>query len=261
MRIDNERLMPLAKGLAASLGGGGVVLDLGCGSGVLSVLACAAGADRVYAVECDSVVLELAIELVRRAGCSDKVVFIHADAKNVELPESVDVAIVEMLHAWLVEEQQVPAVRNAKCYLKPGGSVLPAEVSNWAELVEVRSVSGVLAPLPTPIHIEPGDQIEIRPLTRRVATHRWIWSDEQESVDTRVDMIAVAKGVAHGVRLTSAAIVREQVELARTPTIFNDVVVPIRPRPIVPGVVPLQIKYDFGCRWDELCLVLGANSG
>src|SRR5262245_2389511 len=75
---------------------GDVVLDIGTGSGVLALLACQAGAGRVYAVE-SSPILSVARELAEANGLGDRVVFVSGDARRLELPERVDVIVAELI--------------------------------------------------------------------------------------------------------------------------------------------------------------------
>ena len=68
---------------------GSVVMDMGAGSGILSVMAARAGARKVYAIERTSIA-DFAQEVLESNGVSDKVEIIQQDVESVELPEKVD---------------------------------------------------------------------------------------------------------------------------------------------------------------------------
>jgi protein arginine N-methyltransferase 1 len=61
-----------------------VVLDIGAGTGILSIFAARAGARHVYAVEF-SRTAELAIEIIRDNGLADKITVIQKRIEDVEL--------------------------------------------------------------------------------------------------------------------------------------------------------------------------------
>ena len=65
---------------------GDVVLDVGAGSGILSMFAARAGAARVYAVERTTVAV-LAQDLAAANGLADIVQVIHGDVMDIELPD------------------------------------------------------------------------------------------------------------------------------------------------------------------------------
>ena len=56
-----------------------IVLDVGAGSGILSIFAAKAGAKHVYALECSSI-CGLAREIVRLNGLSDRITFVQGKA-------------------------------------------------------------------------------------------------------------------------------------------------------------------------------------
>eukprot|EP00607_Mallomonas_marina_P009991 CAMPEP_0182420156 /NCGR_PEP_ID=MMETSP1167-20130531/4725_1 /TAXON_ID=2988 /ORGANISM="Mallomonas Sp, Strain CCMP3275" /LENGTH=159 /DNA_ID=CAMNT_0024595691 /DNA_START=179 /DNA_END=655 /DNA_ORIENTATION=+ len=74
---------------------GKIVLDVGCGTGILSMFAARAGAQRVFAVECSSIV-EQARVIIRDNGFEDKIEVLQGKMEEIELPvESVDIIISE----------------------------------------------------------------------------------------------------------------------------------------------------------------------
>ena len=83
---------------------GDVVLDVGAGSGVLSMFAARAGAARVYAVEQTSMAV-LAQELVAANGLSDVIEVIQDDVMDIEPPERVDV-IVSGMARWIRDRRR-----------------------------------------------------------------------------------------------------------------------------------------------------------
>ena len=71
------RLDRFAKALAATIRPGDTVVDLGAGSGILSILACRAGARRAYAIE-DTDAVSIARALVATTPYRDRIEIIHA---------------------------------------------------------------------------------------------------------------------------------------------------------------------------------------
>ena len=87
---------------------GGVVLDVGAGSGVLSVMCALAGARRVLAVERSTMAARCA-EVARANGVADVVEVVNDDVANVAGVE-VDVIVSEWMGSFLLGESMLPSV-------------------------------------------------------------------------------------------------------------------------------------------------------
>lgn len=101
------------------------VLDVGCGSGLLSFFAARAGARRVLAVDMD--IPPGAEETARINNLDHGVEFFTGRIQDIELPvDSVDVIVSEWMGGLLLMEDMLPAVIYARDrWLKPGGILLP----------------------------------------------------------------------------------------------------------------------------------------
>ncbi len=133
---DPRRMRAYAEAIARTVRPGSVVVDLGAGGGVFSILAARAGARRVYAVEAmplGSVVADAAA----RSGVGDVVTFVHGMSRDVTLPERADV-IVSDLHGVLpLFRAHLPSIVDARArFLREGGALIPARESLHAALVE-----------------------------------------------------------------------------------------------------------------------------
>jgi protein arginine N-methyltransferase 1 len=102
-----------------------IVLDVGCGTGILSFFAARAGARLVLAVDTD--VPPGAEEVAHRNGLADRVRFFRGRLQDLELPvDSVDVIVSEWMGGVLLMEDMLPVVLFARDrWLKPGGILLP----------------------------------------------------------------------------------------------------------------------------------------
>lgn len=105
---------------------GKVVLDVGCGTGILSLFASQAGAKHVYAIDCAGII-EQAREIATTNGFGpDKITFLRGKVEEIELPEKVDIIISEWMGYCLIFESMLASVVYARDkWLKPGGLVLP----------------------------------------------------------------------------------------------------------------------------------------
>lgn len=104
-----------------------VVLDLGAGAGMLSLIACRFGARRVYAID-PNPAIKLLDEAAIRNGYADRITSYCADSRGVVLPEQVDVIIAD-IRGWMPFVGGTLNIIKDACarFLKPGGAMLPAK--------------------------------------------------------------------------------------------------------------------------------------
>lgn len=91
-----------------------VVLDVGCGTGILCLFAAQAGAKRVYGVECSDIVRQAA-RIVEKNGFSDKITLLQGRVEDIELPVAdVDIIISEWMGYFLLYESMLDTVLYAR---------------------------------------------------------------------------------------------------------------------------------------------------
>ena len=136
MLHDTARMDAFRRAIDAVVQPGDVVVDLGCGSGVLSFMACEAGAQKVFAIE-GGPVIEVARELAVDNGFADRIEFLEGWSLEVGLPEPADVLISETLGNAGFDEGIVAWTSDARRrLLRPGAAMLPARVRTWVAGVE-----------------------------------------------------------------------------------------------------------------------------
>jgi protein arginine N-methyltransferase 1 len=140
MLQDRVRCLAYQKALAA-VAQDKVVLDVGCGSGILSLFAARAGAKLVLAVDMD--VPPGAEETAQANGLADRIKFISGNIRDITLPiDSVDIIVSEWMGGLLLMEDMLPAVLYARDrWLKPGGLLLPDRARLF--LVPLSNVAGI----------------------------------------------------------------------------------------------------------------------
>jgi protein arginine N-methyltransferase 1 len=127
--VDSVRTNAYAEAIARVVRAGDVVLDLGSGSGVLAMLACLAGARKVYAVE-QGHMADVASMVVANNDCGGRVEVLHARSQDVELTERANVLITETLGNLGFDEQILPSVLDARRrLLTPDARLVPERIA------------------------------------------------------------------------------------------------------------------------------------
>jgi len=116
---------------------GDVVVDLASGTGIFGMMACRAGARRVYAIEIGPLA-HLAREIAAANGLSDRITVIRGAAAHVSTPEPADVIVCDQL-GWLGIEAGLRAlfVDARRRFLKPDARLIPARLDLILVPVEV----------------------------------------------------------------------------------------------------------------------------
>lgn len=111
---------------------GKTVLDIGCGTGILSMFCAKAGAARVIAVD-RSDILDKARENIFHNGLDNIITCVKGCIEDVVLPVSqVDIIVSEWMGYALLYEAMLNSVLYARDkYLAPGGLLVPSHCSMW----------------------------------------------------------------------------------------------------------------------------------
>lgn len=139
MIADSARVDAYAKAIAAALRPGDVVVDIGCGAGLFSLLACRAGARRVFAIEADECI-QAARELARANGLADRIEFFQSDSSLTDLPERVNVVVSDIRGVLPLFRNVIPVLEDARQrFLLPGGIMIPQRDMLKAALIEAHA--------------------------------------------------------------------------------------------------------------------------
>lgn len=105
---------------------GKIVLDVGCGTGILCMFAAKAGAKHVYGVECASIITQ-AKQIIKDNNFDNVITLIKGKIEEIDLPvEKVDIIISEWMGYFLLYESMLDTVIYARDkWLAPGGLVFP----------------------------------------------------------------------------------------------------------------------------------------
>jgi hypothetical protein len=133
---DRHRLRAFTDALREVVRPSDVVLDLGSGTGILGMLACQAGAARVYGVD-NGPMAGVARSIVRANGFQDRMTIVRSHSTQVTLPELVSLVVTDQIGNFGFNAGLFEFMADARTrLLAPDGRCMPAWVELWTAPAE-----------------------------------------------------------------------------------------------------------------------------
>ncbi|XP_066504878.1 protein arginine N-methyltransferase 7 [Hoplias malabaricus] len=120
-----------------------IVLDIGTGTGLLSMMAVTAGADFCYSVEVFKPMAEAAACIIKKNSFSEKIKVINKHSTEVtvgpdgDMQEKANILVTELFDTELIGEGALPSYEHAHLHLMQAGcEAVPHRATVYAQLVE-----------------------------------------------------------------------------------------------------------------------------
>ncbi|KAM8947509.1 protein arginine N-methyltransferase 7 [Pelodytes ibericus] len=179
MLHDKDRNQKYYQGIRAAVqrvkdrGQEAIVLDIGTGTGLLSMMAVTAGADFCYAIEVFKPMANAAVRIVQTNGLSAKIKVINKHSTEVtvgpegDMKQRANILVTELFDTELIGEGALPSYEHAQHNLmQDQWEAVPHRATVYAQLVESRWLWSwnKLYPLTLDsVHIRPPSEMESCP--------------------------------------------------------------------------------------------------
>ncbi|WP_374306856.1 tetratricopeptide repeat protein [Dongia sp.] len=145
---DDERNIAYNLALERAIRPGDLVLEIGTGSGIVSMMAARAGAGQVVTCEVLPVMADAAREIVARNGFADRINVITKKSTQLrlgeDLPEKADLFVSELINVGMLAPNMLPIIRHARENLvKPEGRIVPEAATVYGVLLECEHLARV----------------------------------------------------------------------------------------------------------------------
>ncbi|KFQ53514.1 Protein arginine N-methyltransferase 7, partial [Nestor notabilis] len=176
MLHDKDRNEKYYQGIRAAVsrvkerGEKAIVLDIGTGTGLLSMMAASAGADFCYAVEVFKPMADAAVKIVEKNGFCDKIKVINKHSTEVTVGPDGDmqcranILVTELFDTELIGEGALPTYEHAHKYLvQEGCEAVPHRATVYVQLVESKRMWAWNKLFPVHVEAEDGEKIIVSP--------------------------------------------------------------------------------------------------
>lgn len=145
MLNDNKRNEIYFQALRSYITEDTVVLDIGAGSGLLSMMAAKLGAKHVFAIESNANLAKCMKKIIAKNNLNKKITIINKNSHLIKLRTDIshkaDLIITEIFDCGLIGEGCLKTLSHArKNLLKPGGLILPKKAKILATAIELPKI-------------------------------------------------------------------------------------------------------------------------
>jgi SAM-dependent methyltransferase len=258
--VDRERTLGFRRAVEQVVRPGDVVVEVGAGTGILTLFAAAAGAAKVYAVEIDPVLARCLRETVEANGYAGTVEVVEGDALTVDLPSEVDVVIAELVETGLLDEMQVAVLNglHARGVVGPRTRLVPQTYTTSLRLATTdERFYGFVIRAPKhewPYYAqdpEAWEHLRWTPVSDAVEVSAVDFRTGRVDpvVDTVVTLHVADGQEADALVLSGSAGLADGLDLGACNSFSGDKVLPL---PRCSGEVRLRVRYEMGRGLDDL---------
>jgi SAM-dependent methyltransferase len=255
---DRVRTLAFRQAIRSVVRPGDIVIDAGAGTGILSFFAAEAGAQHVYAVEIDPLLVASLDRSIELNQLGQVVTVVSGDASTAPLPSQVDVFIGELIETGLMDEMQVPVINalRDRGVIGPSTRMIPESYTTFIDLVRDDSdyygfrIAAPKHEWPFYTQADAGwHHGTINALTDKAAVATANFGDRVEPrVANRVTLIGLADGNANGLRLSGLMRLAPGILLGATNALNGDKVLHLAADiPVLSGKeTELDLHYGLG---------------
>lgn len=284
--ITDLRMESYVQALRRTVRPGDIVVDIGAGTGIFSLLACQMGAGHVHVIEPDDAI-QVARQNAAANGYADRITFHQALSTDVSLPAPADVIISDLRGALPLFQHHIPSIVDARTrLLAPGGALIPNRDSLWAALVEdpdtyrpyaepwLRNEYGLDMSAGQPLVVNTMFKTYLKPDRLLVPPQQWAILDyttiESPNLAGEPAWKIERAGTAHGLLLWFDAVLVEGVGFSNAPgepkLTYNQMFFPLQePVALEPGdAVSVRLRADLiegGYIWQWKTRIQGSRDG
>jgi phospholipid N-methyltransferase len=262
--VDRKRTLAFRRAIDAVVRPGDTVVEVGAGTGILSLFAAAAGAAKVYAVEIDHVLARSLRETVLANDLADVIEVVEADALTADLPPDVDVVIGELIETGLLDEMQVAVMNGlrARGVIGARTRLVPESYQTCLQLAATdNSYFGFAIHAPKhewPYYSsdpEEWEHLRIRPVSEvaTVSDVDFSAGPVDPVVDTTLRFRVAEGATANAIILSGSAGLTTAMRLGACNSFSGDKVLPL---PDCRGEVELRVRYEMGQGLDNLAIAV-----
>lgn len=140
MFTDKVRMSTYINALKSVITPNSVLIDLGAGSGIFSLIACHLGAKKVYAID-PSPCIHIGKELAHINGFTNNIEWIQEDSRKVNIPEKADILLSDIRGALPFIGENIPIIADARDrFLEKGAHLLPLKDTVNIALVQNKKI-------------------------------------------------------------------------------------------------------------------------
>lgn len=287
MMADNSRVEAYVTALRHTVKPGSVVVDLGCGPGVLALVACQLGARRVFAIETDNAI-QIGRNAAREYGLTDRIEFIQGFSTSVNLPERADIIVSDLRGVLPLFAHHLPSIIDARSrMLAPGGRLIGKCDRLWAAMVETPAMySELVRPweqnyqdvvLSSGRNLAVNNWSKTRVLPEEVLTDSVCWREldyyriDEINVCENVSFSVTRSGTTHGLILWFDAELLDGVGFSNAPgneLIYSNAFFPLQQPVNVEAGDQINVRLqaqligdDYTWRWDTTISSKGNTIG
>ena len=231
---DTDRLASFYNAIMEYGGNTGLAYDLGCGSGILSYFL------SFYFEEIIALELDFKAAKCAKENLSDfsNIEVINENVIGYGFEKKADLIVCEMMDTALIDEEQVPVLNYAKKFLKEDGQIIPREIINTVELVNLQRDN---------VHWdEDGAKYEVLS-DAEVYSKFNLLDDINPSFEKEISIKSKKDAFVNGLKITTFAKLNDNIICGPTPMLNPPLLIPLEKR-FVKGneFINVKLKYIMG---------------